>query len=131
MTKQLTEQRGITFIGLIVVLAVVGFFAVIGIKVFPAYTEFSGVKNIIESISKNPDFENMSDGKIREAFIKSASIGYITTVSGDDLVIGKNQDGVKYVSIEYQVVKPIVANISILLDFKASSDKSSLDMIKK
>ena len=131
MTKQLEEQRGITFIGLIVVLAIVGFFAVIGIKVFPAYTEFSGVKNIIESISKNPDFENMSDGKIREIFIKSASIGYITTVSGNDLVIGKNQDGVKYVGIEYQVVKPIVANVSVLLDFKTSSDKSSLDLIKK
>lgn len=125
-----SKQQGITFIGLIVVLIVFGFFAIIGIKLFPAYTEFSGVKNIIESLSKKPEFANMSESAIRVSFNKSASIGYISEVNGDDLIIGNNESGEKFVAIEYKVTKPIIGNVSVLLDFKASSDKSNLDMLK-
>lgn len=131
MTKQLLKQRGITFIGLIVVLAVVIFFAVIGIKLFPAYSEFSSVKSIINDMGKSAEFDSMSEEKIKGSFERGASIGYVSTVNSKDLVIENNADGKRVVSIEYQVVKPIVGNISILLDFKASTDKSNLDMLKK
>ena len=131
MTKQLIEQRGITFIGLIMVLAIVGFFAVIGIKMFPAYSEYSSVKNIIQSIGKSADFEGLSEAKIRDNFDRGATIGYVSVINGKDLVIENNGDGKKVVSVEYQVVKPVVANVSILMDFKASTDQSNLDMLKK
>ena len=131
MTKQLLKQRGITFIGLVVVLAIFGFFAVIGIKIFPAYSEYAAVKNIIESIGKGADFDSISEVKLRDSFDRGASIGYVSVINGKDLVIEKNAEGKKVVSIEYQVVKPVVANISILMNFKASTDQSNLDMLKK
>ena len=33
-------QRGITLLGFIIVLAVVGFFAYVGMKLFPMYSEY-------------------------------------------------------------------------------------------
>ena len=131
MIMQLKSQRGITFIGLVVVLAIVGFFGIIAIQMFPAYSEFSSIKNILESIGKSADFDNLADDKIRASFDRNASIGYVSVISGRDLVIESNIDGKKVVTAEYQVVKPVVGNVSILMHFKASSDQSNLDMLKK
>lgn len=131
MTQLFTKQRGITFIGLIIVLAIVGFFAVIAIQIFPAYSEYASVKNIIESIAKNADFDSLSDESIRSSFDRGATIGYVSVITGKDLVIENNINGKKVVVAEYQVVKPVVGNVSILMNFKASSDQSNLDLFKK
>jgi hypothetical protein len=64
----------------------------------------------------------MSKKQIIEAFSKSASIDNIRVIGDKDLMIGKDETG-NVVSVEYQVTIPIVANASVLLDFKATSAK--------
>lgn len=120
--KKQNTQQGMTFIGLVLIIAVVIFLAVIGMKVFPAYMEFFGVKKIISKIGHEGNFNDMSKKDIIEEFDKGANIGYITVVSGADLVIEKSDKG-NVVSAQYQVTLPIVANASILLDFNASTAK--------
>ena len=116
------KQQGMTFIGLVLVIAVVIFLAVIGMKVVPAYIEFSSVKNAIKYVAKDAKFSTMSKKEIASAFDKSASTGYITVIKGSDLVIEKNETG-NVVTADYQVTLPIVANASVLLDFHATSAK--------
>ena len=116
------KQQGMTFIGLVLVIAVVIFLAVIAIKVVPAYIEFSSVKNAIKYVAKDAKFATMSKKEIANAFDKSASTGYITVIKGSDLVIEKNETG-NVVTADYQVTLPIVANASVLLDFHATSAK--------
>ena len=116
------NQQGMTFIGLVLVIAVVIFLAVIGMKVVPAYIEFSSVKNAIKYVAKDAKFSTMSKKEIASAFDKSASTGYITVIKGSDLVIEKNETG-NVVTADYQVTLPIVANASVLLDFHATSAK--------
>ena len=117
-----SKQQGITFIGLVLVIAVVVFLAIIVMKVVPAYIEFSSVKNAIKFIAKDAAFASMSKKEIANAFDKSASTGYITVIKGADLIIEKNATG-NVVTADYQVTLPIVANASILLDFNATSAK--------
>ena len=85
-----SKQQGITFIGLVLVIAVVVFLAIIVMKVVPAYIEFSSVKNAIKFIAKDAAFASMSKKEIANAFDKSASTGYITVIKGADLIIEKN-----------------------------------------
>lgn len=92
------------------------FIAVIGVKLVPAYIEFSAVKNAIAKIGNDPSFAEMSPRQIKDNFDKSASIAYIAVIDSDDLIIEKG-----IVTADYQVVVPLVGNISALLDFKASS----------
>ena len=110
------NQSGMTFIGLVLVIAAVIFLAVIGMKVVPAYLEFVNVKNAIKKAANSAD--TSSKKAVMEAFGKSASIDNITVIDGSDLVVN---GGV--ISVEYQVVVPIVANASVLLDFSATSAK--------
>ncbi len=117
-----TRQKGITFIGLVLVIAAVIFIAIIGIKVTPAYIEFGGVKKIINRIANEPNFNEMSKKDIVDEFNKGAEVGYVTVIKGSDLVIEKGEAG-NVVSAQYQVTIPIVANASVLLDFNATSAK--------
>ena len=120
--QPIIKQQGMTFIGLVLVIAAVIFLAVIGMKVVPSYIEFFSVKKIIKSISSDPKFNEMSKQDIIKSFDKGADIGYVTVIKGSDLVIEKSSTG-NIVSATYQVVTPIVANASVLLDFNTSSAK--------
>jgi Domain of unknown function (DUF4845) len=116
------KQSGMTFIGLVLVIAAVVFIAVIGIKVTPAYLEFFSIKKIISKIGHESNFAQMSKKEIIDEFTNGANISYVTVISGSDLVIQKSDEG-NLVKAEYQVVLPVVANASILLDFSTSTAK--------
>lgn len=120
--QPIIKQQGMTFIGLVLVIAAVIFLAVIGMKVVPSYIEFFSVKKIIKSIGSDPKFNEMSKQDIIKSFDKGADIGYVTVIKGSDLVIEKSSTGY-IVSATYQVVTPIVANASVLLDFNTSTAK--------
>ena len=108
------KQTGMTFIGLVLVIAAVVCIAVVGMKVAPAYGEFMNIKKAVKKAAGEAD--NKKD--IAASFNRTASIDNIERVKGADLVVNNGVD-----SVEYQVVIPIVANASILLDFSATSAK--------
>ena len=116
------KQTGMTFIGLVLVIAAVVFIAIIGIKVTPAYLEFFSIKKIINKIGHEGNFAQMSKKEITDEFDNGANISYVTVIKSSDLTIEKNDAG-NLVKAEYQVVLPIVANASILLDFSTSTAK--------
>jgi hypothetical protein len=116
------QQKGMTFIGLILVLAAVACVGLVGVKVTPAYIEYFGVKKIIAKLATEPNFNAMSKKDIMTAFDKGADIGYVTVIKGSDLVIAKDETG-NVVSADYQVTIPILANASVLLDFNATTAK--------
>src|SRR5450830_1114789 len=109
----LKKQSGATFIGMIFVAAAVVFIALIAMKVFPAYQEYFSVKTVIRAMNKK---------EIMDSFNRRADVGYVTVIHGSDLTIGKNDAGETVVSAQYQVVKPLFGNVSVLLDFAISSD---------
>lgn len=111
-----TNQKGGTFIGALIVIAAIVFFAILGLKLGPKYLEFINIKNAVKKVANSTD---LSDRKaVITQFDNSASIDDITAVKGSDLVV---KDGV--VSVEYRVLVPIMANASVVLDFNATSSK--------
>ena len=110
------NQKGGSFIGLVIVVAAIVFIGMIGLKVGPAYLEFINVKSALKRAANSADLT--SKKAVAEAFDKSARVDNITVVKGSDLVVNSG-----VVSVEYQVVVPIFANASALLDFNATSAK--------
>lgn len=115
------KQTGATMIGMMFVAAALVFIALIAMKVFPAYQEHFSVKKAISAMAKEP-LNEMSKKAIQDSFNKRASVGYVSVVKGEDLIIDKNDSGETVVSVEYQVIKPLFGNVSILIDFATSSD---------
>ncbi|PCI54570.1 MAG: DUF4845 domain-containing protein [Methylophilaceae bacterium] len=119
----LKKQKGMTFLGFVIVAAIALSILLAGVKVVPDYIEFSGVKKIIQNIGNNPNFNSMTKKEIMVSFDKNANIGYVTVVNSRDLIFSKDASGKNVVSVEYEVVKPLAFNLSALMDFKASTEK--------
>ncbi|MDP3088666.1 MAG: DUF4845 domain-containing protein [Methylotenera sp.] len=115
------KQAGATFIGMLFVGAAVAFVALIAMKVFPAYQEYFSVKTVIKALNKEP-LSSMSKKEIQDSFNRRADTGYVDVVTGSDLTIDKNDAGETVVSVQYQVIKPLFGNASILIDFETSAD---------
>lgn len=114
-------QGGATLLGMLIVGAMIVFVALIVMKMVPAYTEYFSVKQALQAM-KQESLSTMSKKEITDSFDRRASTGYIDVVKGGDLTIEKNASGDTVVSVEYQVVKPIIGNVSVLIDFSVSSD---------
>lgn len=80
-----SQQRGITLIGLIFWGAIIAFLVVIGMQAVPAVQESFAVQRAVDQAAK----AGPTVGDIRNAFDKTASVDYITRVSGKDLDITK------------------------------------------
>ena len=115
------KQNGATLLGMLIVGALVVFVAIVGMKIVPAYLEFMSVKKVLRTMHQEP-LATMSSKEIKDAFNRKASMDYITVVNGSDLSIDKSDSGGVAVSVDYQVVKPVIGNVSVLIDFSASSD---------
>ena len=115
------NQKGMTFIGVVVLISLVLLIAIVAMKMMPAYIEFMAVKKVIHALGQE-QLSTMSKKEIIESFNRRKSIDDIDSVTLDDLIIEKDGSGSTVVSVEYQVLKPIMGNVSVLIDFKASSD---------
>lgn len=116
------KQRGMTFIGVVLLVAVIVFVATIAIKLTPAYLEFFAVKKVVQKIQKDPSFAGMGQKEIMDSYYRSASIDNIGSVQEENITIEKTESGTPVITIEYQKVIPIVANVSALLDFHVSTE---------
>lgn len=117
----LAKQKGMTFLGFVIVtvIALTPFLA--AIKIAPNYIEFFSVKKVLVSTSKKPSFNSMTKAEIVQSFDKSAGTNYITVVNGRDLIFTTGANGSKVIGIQYEVVEPLIFNLSALMDFEASS----------
>lgn len=118
------KQRGMTFLGLVLMIAGIVFIAVIGMKLVPAYIEYFSVKKAIARIANDPSFKQMSRAEMVATFDRTAAINNITVVKGNDLAVERTTSGMPVVVMEYQTIVPLVGNVSALLDFSASSASS-------
>lgn len=119
-----TRQRGLSMIGFLFVAFVLVMMAMLAMKLVPAYIEFFSVKKILATMGQEGDLKSMSNGEIRTSFSKRASTGYVTVVKPDDLSIDR-RGGVPVVSAEYEFRSKLVGNVSLIVDFSASSDPNA------
>jgi len=119
-------QSGVSLTGLIVILAMLGMVAVLGMKVFPAVTEYLAVKKAIVSAKA----AGSTPAEVRTSFDKYAETGYIDSISGKELEVTQI-NGTIEVSFAYQKKIPLVGPASLVLDFEGSTVPNPISDKKK
>jgi len=115
----MSHQRGLSLMGLIVTLAVVGFLGIMAAKLLPAYVEYWSVRKIFAAMEQNGE-TNGTVADIRRHYETRNAIEDVKSVRGPDLEVAK-QGGQTVVSAEWSVKVPLVANVSACIDFSAST----------
>ncbi len=117
----MTKQRGISLVGLIITLGVIGFLGVMAAKLLPAYIDYFSVKKMFSAMEQAGDLK-LSVREIRKSFDTRNTIENVQSLKGDDLEIGK-EGGETIVSANWSAKVPLVSNISACLDFSVTTAK--------
>ncbi|SFU52673.1 protein of unknown function [Nitrosomonas eutropha] len=115
-------QQGISLPGLLTWSVAIILMAILGMRLIPSFIEFAAVKRALVTIASDSELRDAGAREIRLAFDKRAAVDDIKSVNGSDIVIRK-QDEQLILNISYIVKKPLFANLSLLIDFDAASDR--------
>jgi type II secretory pathway pseudopilin PulG len=119
------KQQGISLVGLIFVLAILGFVGVLGLKIVPTYIEYRAISNGI----KQAKAAGTTVRAIQDAFNQNASVTYIESISGKDLIIGA-ENGEIEVSFAYEKRIPLMGPASLVLDYTGTTAKGGVPAVK-
>lgn len=116
------KQEGLTLTGFMVWAVMLVFAALLAFKIGPAYMEYFTLQKQLKVVANDPTLQSNQRRAIENAFDRRAVIDNITAVGPSDLHIEKDGDQL-VISVEYAARIPLFGNMSICLDFSASSAK--------
>jgi hypothetical protein len=116
MKGGLIRQKGMTLTGWMTVVALILFFALLGMKIAPIYLENLTVKDVVESLKDEPLITKRSAIEVKKMIMKRLDINGVYDLKSDHVTV-KKSPGIMKVDITYTVQKKMVGNIDILVSF--------------
>jgi hypothetical protein len=114
------KQRGMGFLGVLVLIIGIVLAAILGMKLVPAYIEYFTIKKAVTSIVQSGELRNATVADVRKAFDRRATIDDITAITPADLEVSKDGNEV-VIAFAYQKKVPLFHNVSVLIDFAGTS----------
>ena len=113
MTKR---QNGMTMLSWLVVLGILVFFILIGIKMIPTYLENYSIKQVLETMEGDRKVRKMTAREMKKSFVKRLKINSVYEFDRNSIKITKEKFGTRF-AVNYEVRKPVAGNVSILMVF--------------
>jgi hypothetical protein len=109
-------QRGMTFIGVLIIFALVGVIGLAGLRLAPVYLNYMKVARSLDVTAEEFKGENPDVGGIRRSLEKHWQIEDIDEVSAKDVEVVKGDDGVS-LHVVYDHPAPYISNVSLSVHF--------------
>jgi len=111
------SQRGVTFIGWLILLVPIGVVAYAGIRLTPIYLNYYRVLQAVKQTAVETHNEaQVNPTLVRNTLDRRFDVGYVDHPTSKEIDI--HRDGDHWVAvIDYEDVAPLVANVSILVQF--------------
>jgi hypothetical protein len=113
------KQDGLTFISWLVILVVIGFFVMAGLKITPVYLENFAVKKSLQSLNDEPLLGRKTVREIRDVLMRRLDLNSVYDMTKDEIIITR-QGGATTITIKYEERRPIAGNISVVMNFEDS-----------
>ncbi|MGB5305400.1 MAG: DUF4845 domain-containing protein [Gammaproteobacteria bacterium] len=112
--QSLKRQQGMTAIGWLIVLALIGFFVLLTLRMLPSYLEYFKVSSSLDSLEK----ETLSTPEeIRKLLGRRFEISYVETIKPKDVVI-RSGGAAWNVTAKYDSRVHLFANIDVVMAFE-------------
>ena len=115
------KQSGLSLLGFLVVLAVVGFAAYIGMKLFPMYQEYDSVQSAMKGLANEPGVADMDPAKVQDLFFRRLYINYSENVKPQNVKFERIEGGWK-MRVNYEVRRPLIGNLDVVGRFDKTQD---------
>ena len=110
----LHQQKGVTAIGWLIILGLIGFFVLLTLKMLPSYMEYYKISSTLETMTKDSGFESQTE--IRDKAERRFDISYVNTITPKDLQI-KPYGQSWLVTAKYESRVHLFFNVSVVMDF--------------
>ena len=114
------RQRGLSFIGLVALVAILGFAAVIGLKLIPIYMDSWKIDGVMNAVIKEHGINEQSKQEVIESMLKRLDIDAVDAVNytnyKDSLIVTKRK-GSTTIEVFYRVETPLIGNLSLIAEF--------------
>ena len=116
MSRSLHGQRGMTFVGMLCILALVGVIGYAGLRLMPLYLNYMKVARSMDVTAAEFKGENPDQGGIRRSLEKHWQIEDISGVEAKEVEILKDDNGVS-LHVAYDDAAPYIQNVSLTVHF--------------
>lgn len=113
-------QRGMSAVGFIIVLALIGSFVLVTLKLFPAYMESFKVTAAMDSMKSQPGMGEKGKGEVIDMLMKRLDVDNVDNVKPDNINVRPRDGGGLLLGIKYESRGTLFGN----LDFVVRFDKS-------
>jgi hypothetical protein len=114
------RQRGMTMLGILILVVVVGAWVYAGIRMTPKYLEFMRVASTLEKVRDEYDSNpGTTEFMLRKAVERQFDIEMVEVITSKDIEITKS-GGLFTMRAAYEDTVPLAGNVSFLLEFDKS-----------
>jgi len=92
----------------------------LGLRLVPVVSEYFGIKRALAAVAGAANPQTATVSELRNAFTKRAIVDDISSITASDLDITK-ENGRIVMSVDYSRKVPLFTNVSLLIEFSASS----------
>jgi hypothetical protein len=117
MRHDLQKQRGMTGIGWLLVLFLIGFFTLLTFKLVPSYLENYTIKSVLSSLEEEPLITTKSAHDVERMIMARLNTNGVREVKSDAVKIEKKPGQMK-ITIAYNVQKHLLGNVDVVMKFE-------------
>lgn len=111
------QQRGMTLIGWVITLVIIGLVALIALRLVPVYMNSFTVGTIVEGLANDASLSSNNRGEIRDAFEKRLNINGVSAVDGKMLQFEEVAGGVRLI-VAYEHRVDLLGNVDAVVSFQ-------------
>jgi hypothetical protein len=114
-------QRGLSLTNVTLTMIGLALIGLVAAKLVPAYADYASIKKVLNAMKSADELKKLNSEGLRQSYSKRSRIDNITSITPADLQIEKDSHGDGVISVDYSVKTPLVANISLVIDFSIST----------
>lgn len=115
------KQSGMTLIGFVIALAVVGVFVYMGMKVIPMYSEYYAVKQAMNGLADEAGVSSLDSPKIKDLFFRRLYVSYAENVKPENVKLTRKEAGWLMV-VDYEVRRSLISNLDVVGKFHTEKE---------
>ncbi len=109
-------MAGVTALSFLLLLVIIGFFALLVIRLLPVYLENYNVTSALKSVQNEALMESLSNAEIKTRLLRRFEINDVTHVEHQDIRI-ETEANKRKIIVAYEVREPFLGNVDLVVSF--------------
>ncbi|HEY2679551.1 MAG TPA: DUF4845 domain-containing protein [Steroidobacteraceae bacterium] len=110
------NQQGMTFLGLLCILALAGVVVYAGVRLVPVYMNYMAIARTLEAVATEVKGDNPDPQNLRNLIDRHFNIEDPKDVTVKDIEITRDEGGVE-MHVAYDSIVPYLGNVSLIVHF--------------